>query len=233
MTLPDYAIVAAISHYPDPGLGALAGPENDAVAFYRWVTRKAGVKRANAKLILSSDYKPRAKTAIDAMPSHSEIEKAFHRLHAASQRKFQRNKGTTIGRRLYIFVAGHGFVPRWEERVLALLTANASEGAPFHVAAPLYQRWARDSAAFEEVLLFMDCCGTTGRETNLQTHIFEVPKNPTVTGRLFYAAACKPGFKTREKTILDDKKRARGVFSVCLLEALNGLRSEERRVGKG
>ncbi len=231
MPRPDYAIVAGISHYPDPGLGTLDGTENDARAFHEWVTTKGGVDASRATLILSSQYAPPATDPIDALPDESVIDKAFRRLQDASQKQAKQNQGPTIGRRLYIFFAGHGFVPQWRERVLALLTANAAEMNPTHIAAPLYQRWARDAGIFEEVLLFMDCCATTGREVELRRLTFVTPKNVKATnsGRLFYAAACKPGLKTREKTVAVGGV-VRGAFSVCLLEALSGLAAEDGKI---
>lgn len=230
MTRPDYAIVAGISHYPDPGLGSLDGPENDARAFYEWVTTRGGVDTSRASLILSSQY-PLVADPIDALPNESVIDKEFRRLHDASQIRSRKNQGPTIGRRLYIFFAGHGFVPKWTERVLALLTANAIETNPTHIAAPLLQRWARDAGVFDEVMLFMDCCATTGREVELRRHTFVVPKNVKAvnSGKLFYAAACKPGLKTREKTVAVEGV-ARGAFSVCLLDALSGLAVEEGKI---
>jgi Caspase domain len=231
MSRPDYAIVAGISHYPAPGLGTLDGTENDARAFHQWVTTKGGVDASRATLILSSQYTPLATDPIDALPDEGVIERAFRRLQDASETQAKQRLGPTIGRRLYIFLAGHGFVPQWKERLLALLTANAAETNPTHVAAPLYQRWARDAGIFEEVLLFMDCCATTGREVELRRHTFVTPKDVIATnsGRLFYAAACKPGFKTREKTVTV-AGQVRGAFSVCLLDALSGLAAEDGKI---
>lgn len=230
MGRPDYAIVAGISHYPDPGIGSLNGTENDARAFHEWVTTKGGVDAVRATLILSSQF-ARAIEPIDALPDESIIVKAFRRLHDESQSQAKKNRGPTIGRRLYIFLAGHGFVPQWKERVLALLTANAVETHPTHVAAPLYQRWARDAGVFEEVLLFMDCCATAGREVELTGPTFVMPKNirAATNGRLFYAAACKPGLKTREQTVAVGGE-VRGAFTLCLLDALSGLAAEGGRI---
>lgn len=221
---PDFAIVAGISHYPDEGLGTLAGCENDARAFREWVTTKGGVAEQRVAYIVSSDF-PVSANAAGAKPAEAELEHAFRRLHDAARRSLDAGTGWTIGRRLYIYLAGHGFVPSWQSqnRILALLTANAGEGSPNHVAAPLYQRWARDSAVFDEVLLFMDCCASTDYEVGVRPVPFVMPKMPgaVAKGRLFYAAACKPGFKTREKTVLRGGVK-RGVFTLTLLEGLSG-----------
>jgi hypothetical protein len=226
----DYAIVAGISHYPDPELGKLDGPENDARAFYDWVTTKGGVAKTRAHLILSSNYRPPAKRPIGAKPDENEIVNIFRGLNADSVAKVAKRKGPRLGRRLYIFLAGHGFVPKWSEKIFALLTANADKYSPSHVPAPLYQRWARETGVFDEVLLFMDCCGASTREYDLMP-AFVISKNPqaAASGRIFFAAACKPGFVTRERARKVEGK-SRGVFTLCLLDGLDALAAKNGQI---
>ena len=58
MALADRALVVGINRYP--GISSLSGAENDAQDFYKWVIDPAGgaVKKADALLILSSDFPP-------------------------------------------------------------------------------------------------------------------------------------------------------------------------------
>src|SRR5262245_55141594 len=124
----DYAIIVGIEVYPafDPN-GPLKGPENDARAFRDWVISPTGGNVPNDKdhvvLIVSSDYKPAPKTPDDARPMIMDVHSAFERLQNKAQQNADKGKGLQVGRRLYIYMAGHGFAPRDDQT--ALLMANA------------------------------------------------------------------------------------------------------------
>ncbi|MFO0744196.1 MAG: hypothetical protein U1F43_00790 [Myxococcota bacterium] len=215
----DYAIIAGLDRYP--GISDLLGAENDARAFAAWVAAQ-GVPPERVKLIVSSQF-PRSDDPLAARPEDREIVVEFRALLRESRARVGQGRGPRVGRRLYIFFAGHGFVPDWEEQITALLTANASEDDPVHVAGRLYQRWAIEQGVFDEVLLFMDCCSTSGKQYPLTYPTFYQAKNLAAVNntRWFYATASPLALKTREKTRLVDG-RAQGVFTLTLLDALTG-----------
>jgi hypothetical protein len=231
MAADDYAIIAGLNFYP--GICDLEGAENDARAFKSWVLSQQ-VPSQRVKTILSSAFArpglmppghPRALPAImSARPDVQQLVKEFDLLVNLSDAQVHSTaRGPRIGRRLYVFLAGHGFVPDWEEQITALLAANATRGVPAHVAARFYQRWFIETGVFDEVLLFMDCCSTAVMDYELSRPPLRRIKNPIAVNnhRWFYATASGVALKTREKTTLRDGK-PHGVFTATLLDALTG-----------
>jgi hypothetical protein len=153
----DWAIVVGVSHYPD--LGDLVAPDNDARAFFEWVTAETGgdVPSDHARLILSSHFPlPQSASAADARPNTRDVQAAFDQLDDIAQNQFAQAKGRRIGRRLYIYLAGRGFMPSPGE--CALLMAHATrQRAGYHIPGKLYASWFLQAGYFEEVILFMDC----------------------------------------------------------------------------
>jgi hypothetical protein len=235
MAADDYAIIAGVNFYP--GIFHLEGAENDALAFEDWVLGQQ-VPRDRVKTILSSTLNPPAQPAVmlpgdlraqaeailGARPEEQQLVFEFRSL--AYQSEIQaRNTGLgpRLGRRLYVFFAGHGLVPNWEEQITTLLAANATVAAPVHVAGRLYQRWFIEHGVFDEVLLFMDCCSTADKDYPLTPAVLRRWKNPSSVNnhRWFYGTASGLALKTREKTTLRDGK-PHGVFTATLLDALTG-----------
>src|SRR5688572_17736192 len=141
MAMPDCAVVIGISRYPD--LGALQGPENDANDFFDWLTTKPfePLDPVNVEMVLSSKFTGRN-------PQTGDIDSAFDRILAKPP-----GPNGTIGRRLYIFMAGHGFSPTVDDA--ALLMANAAKGSTgYHIPGRPYANWFREAFCFEEVVLF-------------------------------------------------------------------------------
>src|SRR4051812_36763407 len=96
----DYAVIVGINRYR-PGIDPLRGAVNDANLFYRWVTDASGggLNPVNVKLIVSpteGGYEPRVSDI------ENEIMLFYDRLW---------NTGRKVGRRLYLFMAGHGIAP--------------------------------------------------------------------------------------------------------------------------
>src|SRR5713226_2019709 len=148
----DRAIVVGISRYP--ALGDLAGPENDAKAFDAWLRSASGgdVPGDNIDRILSSDFPP-CQNAVSAKPTAEAVKEAIDKLHFIGE-----SGGAYVGRRLYLFMAGHGFAPSYTDA--ALLMANAAiNRTGHHFPGRPYADWFRESAFFKEVVLLMDCCG--------------------------------------------------------------------------
>jgi hypothetical protein len=125
-----------------------------------------------------------------------------------------------VGRRLYIFLAGHGFSPSGDEA--ALLMANATRGRTYHVPGRPYANWFLRAGFFDEVILFMDCCRERYPQAPLRVLPYIDMTDPSTVDRskVLFGFATKWSRLSREKPMPDG--RVRGVFSSALLTALNG-----------
>src|SRR3984893_8173020 len=65
-------------------------------------------------------------------------------------------RGMTVGRRLYVYMSGHGFSPRPSRG--CLFTANATMDFGANVYPSAWLDWFRDSGYFSEFVLWLDCC---------------------------------------------------------------------------
>jgi len=219
MAKDDWAIVVGIRMYP--GLTNLDGPENDANAFYEWVTSPDGgdVPKDQVALILSKT--PPATTPKDAEPTTAMVQSAFDDLMDVAEMNQKAGAGLRVGRRLYIYLSGHGCAPGFKDA--ALLTANATPTrAGYHILGKLYADWFLRSNFFDEAILFMDCC----RENYPQTPP-NIPPYITMTGpdaidksKAFYGFGTKWSRLSRERMMPDGK--VHGVFTTALLEGLKG-----------
>jgi hypothetical protein len=213
----DCAIVAGVSRYP--GLSDLGGPVNDALAFRDWLVEPdgGGLDPANVEIILSPDPFPGGGDPSIAPPTSDQIAAAFRRLQARGKGLAL---GKTIGRRLYIFLAGHGFSP--DKTQPALLTANADEDNLFHVPGRAYAEWFKNRAWFDEVVLVMDCC----REQRAVVPLEVIwpdrnsPKGPSK--RFFYVFAAQKGSVALERPFPEDGDKVHGLVSWALMKGLRG-----------
>ena len=232
----DYAIIVGLQNDPgldDPqnGQPPLSGPENDANDFYKWIVSKKGgaeVPPGHVKKILSSDYPKKFPAVLDARPAELDIARAFEHLRDLSNKNIKAGNGPRVGRRLYIFMSGHGIAPtpfgNKIEKESALLMANAD---PTNIAIPRYHipgtytaMWFFENDCFEEIFLFMDCCRDI--ITVPATNIFLPSKGNADNGKRFCAFATKWSRKAREKPMPDENNRVRGIFTKTLMLALWG-----------
>ena len=216
----DWAIVVGINLYNHPGLRALQGPARDAELFAQWVKHSAYVPDDQVELVQSSPILPTS--LADAGPGFDRVTEAFKKLAVrADQKDFHH-----LGRRLYLFLSGHGIVPTLsaepDYRDAALLTANAD---PYslgrHIRGRAYAEWFRGLGIFDEVILFQDCC--RDEKSNVPPTIPVLPgwkRQTSQEGRQFYAAPTQFGSKSWEQP-LGSPAEVRGVFSYALIEALN------------
>jgi hypothetical protein len=209
--LKDYAIVVGIGNYADAAfLEKLDGPKNDVRNFVKWLKSPEGGHVPENNIIpymLESDpagQKPKAGDIVDAIK----------KLLALSP-----NGDERIGRRLYIFMAGHGVGPDLDDA--GLLTVEATEDAPTYVEGRRYANLFRGRAVFEEVVLVMDCCRDFDGE--LPDPVFPFKRKVDAGGaakvKRFYAYATGFGKAAREKPFDDEVS---GVFSHALIAGLNG-----------
>jgi uncharacterized caspase-like protein len=222
----DHAIVVGINHYPGLALPPLEGAERDAEAFAHWLLSADGGRLCQENINLIVPHQAFASTE-EATPNfetvHSAFRKYAERVYDALNKR--------VGRRLYIFLSGHGILPtKTDSQVMkesALLMANAADADLRHFPGYAYANWFRNAGAYDEIVLFADCC--RDQKSNV------VPISPTfphVLGdrdrvRVFYAAAAGTNAKARERD-LGDPPRRRGIFSYALMQALeNGFARDE------
>jgi len=233
--LDDHAILVGISNYP--ALEPLKGPCRDALDFLDWLLDPAGgdVAPANVKGLLSSNdvsqddhamlecitkfSPPDPKDLSTAHPRADEIERLFD--------SFLRRTGARVGRRLYIFLAGHGFSDPIEINSAALYGADADPSLARYVVATAYADFFRRNATFDEIALIMDCCRTTSWLQNTTPPQLPNISNPGAaqTVRYFYAFAAAWGQVSRETVIGGEP---RGIFTATLLEALRLAQPDEQ-----
>jgi hypothetical protein len=231
----DYAVILGVQKYP--GLTDLNGPENDARAFHEWVVDPAGGKvpgngrgrvakpgwSGNVRMILSSDYFP-FDSLDEARPILNDIQHAFINLYDLAEANAKSGGGLVAGRRLYIYMAGHGIEP--QNGRTALLMANAKPRRfGFHVLGRDYAEFFSNAGFFEEVLLFMDCCRDYFPLTPLTPIPFDPLSDPTAPDRVRYLHGFGTKWKRRSRERLIDGK-VRGIFTTALLEGLRGGASD-------
>jgi Caspase domain len=215
MGAQDHAIVVGISKYPS--LGDLDGPENDARDFGAWLLdpRGGNVPKASVHTVLSADFQPPpAAAAYKARPQIAEVNAIIDDFYAAGE------GSGSVGDRLYLYFAGHGFARDIESA--ALLMANAARGAVAgrHLPGRPYANWFREAAFFKEVVLFMDCC----RESYTVTTMAGVPYDPRVgahPGKKYFGFATKWSRAARE-IAWGPNHEPRGIFTLALLSGLRG-----------
>ena len=237
MAAEDYAIVVGLQNYPalDNGQPSLSGPENDAKAFIAWLVSKDGGDVADDGIhiqkILSSDYKGPFNSLSEIRPWAADIETAFKKLKDISDNNFKANKPLRIGRRLYVFMAGHGMAPEsvnvnevpQKEAVLLTPNVERTNVGTSHVLSAYATSWFCNNTCFDEVFLFMDCC----RENALlMGRNFFLPNTGTVnTGVRCSMFATKWSRLAREQ-MMNDENAVRGVFTKTLLLGLDGAAAE-------
>lgn len=245
MNSEDWAVVVGVQNYP--GITDLQGSENDARRFYEWLISPTGggipvsddppaagqVARSElaagnqAVLILSSNYNPPFLDANDALPTDAEILRAFGKLKSLSSKNFANDGSFRVGRRLYLYFAGHGFAPTFGSvpslEDAALLTANAEYKAPgFHISGRPYANWFFIGGLFDEVVLLMDCCRDNYPScpaNPIKYDVLTTPR-PLDESKLFLGFGTKWNRQSRER-IMDDGNW-HGVFTTALLAGLQG-----------
>jgi len=211
----DWAIVVGIQDYP--GLAnKLEGVRGDAEDFKAWLLKDAAIP---ARQILSeiSPAKP-AKTPRAARPPLAVIDRLFEKI-VGRVLKLQGGLAadTKLGRRLYIYLGGHGFEPDGAEP--ALLAADAAEVSMKHIAGRLYAEYFRKAACFSEVVLIMDCCRIVTSSFPLTTVPLKRLINPGAPARWFYAYATLTAKVAREG---GNGASSRGLFTSAILAGLKG-----------
>ena len=230
MNTDDYAIVIGIRRYPllRPPLPGnphdLQGPDLDAKEIDDWLADPAGggVPQDNRLLVTSDLFPDPFETEsvaglkqVAAKPTADHIAGCFtrliNRLEASNQLK--------LGRRLYVYFAGHGF--GMGDCDGGVYTANADPNALRHFYVHSWFDWFYRNAYFEEFVLWMDACSSpvpfgAPNEAPLPQRQVE----GFADGRRWVAYAAKHPRKSVERRMPDGQ--IRGVFTYALLQGLRG-----------
>ena len=234
MNESDYAIVVGISRYPGLGMtpagdGNLNAPVRDANDVYAWLTSPHGgaLPEQNVALICSDEGAAAPSDVLDAAPKLQEVQYAFQKLVLKAEESDAARQGFRAGRRLYIYMSGHGFAPKPYES--CLFVANATRLTVPNVYASGWLQWFQDAACFDEFVLWMDCCmdrmvTVVPEAISLLPQSVPRPRPPTMI-----AFAATRSLRALETSI---DGTIHSVFTHTLLKGLNGaaMNAKTRRI---
>ncbi len=216
LAVEDYAIVAGINYYPY--FSPLQGAVGDAMRFANWLRASAFVPEDQVYTVTTPQTQP--PDPEDAQPQLDEIKSKFEHL----ARIAFNSDCYRAGRRLYIFLSGHGILPTrsgapdYEES--ALLMANTDRATlGNHLGGRAYAEWFRAPGVFDEVVLFMDCCRDWEDNIGLTPPSMPPIEPKRDAARRFYALATQLDSKSYERPF-GAPPEVRGVFSSVLMESL-------------
>jgi hypothetical protein len=213
----DHAIVVGIAHYPgllneEGQRSDLDGPVTDATAIRDWLLAAdgGGLAEKNVAFIASSR---RVKRPRSAKPTLAMIQQAFRDLQTKTKNR--------PGRRLYVYMSGHGFAPDEDKGALFTAECEADVDLP-NVWATEYVKWFRAKQRFSEFVLWMDCC--CDQDLTITPLPITFPKAVLAgkAGPRLLGIAAQTGMKAAEAPMPQDNGRVHGVFTWTLL---NGLKN--------
>ena len=192
--LRDFAVVFGINEYQDP-LDPLHGAQNDAEKFIEWVVDRKS----------------------DGDVEESRIVKRLSRADVSDVRRVVNELAAKVGsrgRRLYIFVAGHGSARSRKSAYVFGSEHSAISDACWDIVDVATQL----GGIFQEVVLFVDCCRSYTADAQPIPLTFRLPNSqpPEV---YFHCFACQFNEVSEE---YESDGHVRGVFSLHLLRALHG-----------
>lgn len=234
----DYAIIVGVQEYPgidDPANGqpSLSGTENDARAFRDWLVSPEGgaVPADHVDMILSSAYQRPFENIFDARPAAKDVQDAFRKLQTQSKKNATATGFTRVGRRLYIFMSGHGIAPNQgggkNDKEAALLMADVeltNVSSAYHILGAYTANWFCLNECFDEIFLFMDCCREEAFVTGLNEFLSRTGTSDNA--KRYYAFATKWSRLSRERPMPDEDNTVRGVFTKTLLLGLAGAAAD-------
>jgi uncharacterized caspase-like protein len=223
----DHAVAIGISRYadaknPSGWIGDLHGPDNDADAVAGWLRKPngGGLPDKHVSVVRSAD-EPDPFPAGGAAPHQRGIEEKLSELARLPTTAYE---GQYAGRRLYIYVSGHGYAKAQDEA--ALVTAEAEHDRPLNVLITSWIEWLYKAARFKELVLWVDCCATRTPLTYLKPcDLNEEFSSNAASGRRFIAYAA--GFDKRAVENQMPDGQWHGVFTYALLRGLEGAAAGE------
>ncbi|HQR70915.1 MAG TPA: hypothetical protein PLE54_09960 [Burkholderiaceae bacterium] len=230
MAKEDYALLIGIGSYPKLGEGGtpanLRSPANDVASVKAWLVDPNGgnVPEDHVTAIVSPDG---AET-----PTGDQLEAELLKFMPIAEFNKSQQRGFTVGRRIYLYMSGHGFVPLGVQRA-CLFTANAYEFAGYNVHATGWLNWLQEAGFFREYVLWMDCC--MERITSFQPRDppFRQPLDVEPPLACFVAFAAQRPLRAVEAVIPEDGNKVHGVFTWALLEGLRGAAADRNGVVSG
>ncbi len=211
--MADYGIVIGIDAYP--GLTTLKGPRNDANAFYAWLTdkNKGNVPPENVSRLECNGPVP-GLTVRNAVPTRQLLDDLFRPLAEAA------GAGEKYGERLFIYLAGHGFADNRDPDSAALLSAEANQNWPAHLAVLAYVNLFRRMATFDEIIVLIDACRVPDLSWPIAVPTIADPVSSPEAKKVKYFV----GFGTYFGDVSREKNTGggvyRGVFTLALMDAL-------------
>jgi hypothetical protein len=199
---------------------SLAGPVQDATDMANWLAQQSNT---HVTLVTSHGTNSENWTVHDYRPNFGDVERPLNDL--VDEGEILRNGGypVTLGRRLTIYMAGHGFAPR--NKHLALITAEANQGRMASIEASSWADWFADQTHFDEIILLMDCCTIADYAQTSRGPIgLRNSRRAGGMARMVTIFAAAPDQLVYEQA--DAKGLIRGVFTAELLKALNGAAAE-------
>ncbi|RWQ45535.1 MAG: hypothetical protein EOS82_24585 [Mesorhizobium sp.] len=220
----DWAIIVGVKDYWDNSFNTLEGPVSDAESFYNWlIDQRGGNIPANREpsednpsriKLVKSNGRPEA--ASHARPTGDEVYAAGVDITDWLGRHRE------TGRRLYIYMNGHGCTPINAEQAesVALLMANASSTeALLNFPATACAKYMRRRGHFEEVVLIMDCCRS--RASNAISPPYYVTYGDTTRGGHIVEAYATNWDSQAHEFCYPPAKQKRGAFTHALLDCLS------------
>ncbi|WP_155944182.1 caspase family protein [Mycobacterium sp. 360MFTsu5.1] len=215
-----YAIGVGITNYPNySSLKALAGPVNDANAFRDWLENEGGVPVKNIEQLTTPIGAP---TPGAAQPVKGQLDDAMERLHDKIEADTAHDPALWHQSRLYVFLAGHGIIPRGGES--ALLLANTRQGRHENFEVSQYVNWYHyHGGIFKEIVFFTDCCRNRFDKTPPSVPPFDLTDGTCPTVFTMGGYACAPGTPAYDqKEAQTPANERRGYFTQALLRGLRG-----------
>lgn len=218
MNTDDYAILVGIDKYPGLGDGTapadLKGPLSDVNAVKKWLTAADGGDLPPNNII---EISPQTRQTFRAdQPNFSDVTALLNMLYTRSKN----SRKSPFGRRIYIYMAGHGFSPG--RMKACLYTAEATIDFGQNVHATGWLNWLQDSGYFREYVLWVDAC--------MDRQCFFPPGEPGLKpinkiappSANFVAFAAQRPLKALEQSISEDGGNFHGAFTWALLKGLRG-----------
>ncbi len=216
----DHAVVIGIRRYADVAAGwvsDLQGPDNDAAAVASWLRDPlgGGLPDDNVRVVRSADA-PDPFTPGRVEPHQQMVKRALTDIAQLPKRTYQ---GQWAGRRLYVYVSGHGWANRRNEA--ALVTAEATRADPLNVLVTSWVEWMAQAAPFQELVFWGDTCSTRTQVAHLHTCDLPPSFSPNAPRvRTFSAYAAPIGLVAIENRMPDGEWH--GAFTYALLQGIRG-----------
>jgi uncharacterized caspase-like protein len=219
----DRAVVIGIGRYgyaadPQGWIDDLKGPDNDAADVAKWLRRGdgGGLPHDNVNVVRSADLPDPFPDDDSIGPAQQAVQKA---LNDVAKLPADALEGQYAGRRLYLYVSGHGVSQQADQA--AILTAEAQYDLPLNVLITSWLEWFYTAARFKEFVLWVDTCATRVTGAYLQPCARKYEKGAAAAdGKRFAAFAAGFDEEAVENEMPDG--RWHGTFTYALLQGLDG-----------